>query len=129
MSGNDVAVLGVIILIVSIIVFIIAQSSVEYYESPSGRAERMFDSSAEGEYAGAVMVRGLAVIGGIVGGVLLFVGFISDSPKKQTEYPYPPQQHIDPTTTAVYICNYCRNNLRYLPQYRRWYCDTCQRYI
>jgi len=36
------------------------------------------------------------------------------------------QQHPQPQT---YPCRTCGRPLRYVPEYRRWYCDTCRRYV
>jgi predicted amidophosphoribosyltransferase len=39
---------------------------------------------------------------------------------------------IDKETTKVYdkwICPYCKNQLRWIEAFSRWYCDHCERYF
>jgi hypothetical protein len=42
----------------------------------------------------------------------------------QTEMPLPP-----PPPTQTPLCPYCGNQIRYIPQYQRWYCDKEKRYV
>ena len=34
-----------------------------------------------------------------------------------------------PSSLPSYNCHYCNMPLRFIMQYQRWYCDSCQRYI
>jgi uncharacterized membrane protein HdeD (DUF308 family) len=39
---------------------------------------------------------------------------------------------LDKETTKVYdkwICPYCKNQLRWIEAFSRWYCDHCERYF
>jgi hypothetical protein len=41
----------------------------------------------------------------------------------------PPTQGTKPPSTGqTNLCSVCRKPLRYITQYMKWYCDTCQRY-
>lgn len=45
--------------------------------------------------------------------------------------PQLPQQPTPPAGSPLYLqfCPYCKQGLRFIQQYRRWYCDRCQKYV
>ncbi|MCW3983400.1 MAG: zinc ribbon domain-containing protein [Candidatus Bathyarchaeota archaeon] len=45
----------------------------------------------------------------------------------QPQMPLPPPPPPPPTQTPT--CPYCRNPIRYIQQYQRWYCDNERRYV
>ncbi len=47
---------------------------------------------------------------------------------QQSYYPQYQQQYQQPQQ-QTYPCRTCGRPLRYVPEYRRWYCDTCRQYV
>jgi hypothetical protein len=31
--------------------------------------------------------------------------------------------------SATFVCNVCGSSLRFIPEYNRWYCDNCKKYL
>ena len=47
-------------------------------------------------------------------------------------YPYPPANPYGPSyqqPAQNYPCTNCGQPSRYMPEYQRWYCDTCKKYL
>lgn len=55
------------------------------------------------------------------------------TPLTQNIAPAPPTMPVSPPPppppTQTPMCPYCRNPIRFIPQYQRWYCDNERRYI
>lgn len=129
MKSSDMTILGVIILIISGIAFASAQSTINEYETGWGHLARALSDEAREEYDNAQALRAFSIIGGIIGIGLLLAGITSKSSKDKKPYSYPHQQSAPPMATEVHTCNYCKNYLRFIQQYQKWYCDTCRRYL
>jgi hypothetical protein len=51
------------------------------------------------------------------------------SQQQQYQQPYYPQYQQQQPQQQTYPCRTCGRPLRYVPEYRRWYCDTCRQYV
>lgn len=89
-----------------------------------------------------------AIIGFIFGGgwlalIIFLISYVSFDdaiwpkpyyyPPSPYHYPYPPTQYPGPgyppqQSWPTQWCPRCGKSLRYITNYRRWYCDSCKKY-
>ncbi|MBO3842198.1 MAG: hypothetical protein FGF48_07260 [Candidatus Brockarchaeota archaeon] len=71
----------------------------------------------------SIPVKSIGILLGIAGLALAVAGAAS-SGKAPQYYQNPP-----PPPEPAYYCPTCGNPLTYIPQYRRWYCHHCRKYV